>query len=188
MATPENNNENNGNTEIDQLFRGYAEGDARAFSRLYDLVSPKVWGFVIKRVPSRALAEEIFQEAWAKIHRTRESFDPKFPALPWIFTITRSVWLDALRRQQSRPEVPVASDALEVLAGAGKVESDRVNEAKGTWEEIEPGLAPEERELLDDRYLKEWSFEEIAKKLNVSESGVRQRISRILRRIRSQKV
>ncbi len=171
-------------TEIDQLFRSYAEGDARAFSRLYDLASPKVWGFVIKRVPNRALAEEIFQEAWAKIHRTRDSFDPKFPALPWIFTITRSVWLDALRRQQSRPEIPVESEALERAAGAGPGgESTQQN-----WEEIAPTLSAPDRELLDDRYLKEWSFEEIAKKLDVSEAGVRQRISRILRKIRSQKL
>lgn len=171
-------------TEIDELFRRYAAGDAAAFSRLYDLASPKVWGFIAKRIPNRAFAEEIFQEVWAKIHRTRESFDPVYPALPWIFSLARSVWTDALRRQGSRPEIPVESEELERVAGAGVTGFQE----GASWAELAPRLVPEDREILEDRYLKEWSFEAIAKKLDLSEAGVRQRISRVLRKIRSQDI
>ncbi len=171
-------------TEIDELFRRYAVGEAEVFSRLYDLASPKVWGFIIKRISNEAFAEEIFQEVWARIHRTRELYDPIYPALPWIFTLTRSVWADALRRQRSRPEVPVESEELERIAGAeGEAVQDGVS-----WSELAPKLVPGDREMLEDRYLKEWSFEAIARKLNLSEAGVRQRISRILRKIRSEGV
>jgi RNA polymerase sigma-70 factor (ECF subfamily) len=179
LGTPETD------AEINELFVKYTKSDSEAFSRLYDLSSPKVWGFIVKRVPNRALAEEIFQEAWAKIHRTKESYDPKFPALPWIFTVTRSVWIDALRRQRNRPETPVESETLEREAAQGGASVTSLGEAP-TWDEIAPMLPAQERELLEDRYLKEWSFEEIGKKLNLSEAGVRQRISRILRKIRSQ--
>ncbi len=169
------------NTEIDELFRCYATGNPEAFSRIYDLVSPKVWGFIVRRVPNRALAQEIYQEVWIKIHRTRESYDADYPALAWIFTVTRSVWTDSLRKQRSRPETPVDSVELERISSF----EDSREQENTSWEEIAPSLVPEDREILEDRYLREWSFEEIGKKLELSEAGVRQRISRILRKIRS---
>jgi len=178
----------NSDPEINELFQRYAQGDPLAFARLYEMVSPKVWGFLVKRVSSRAWAEEIFQEAWAKIHRTRESYDPAFPALPWIFMLTRSVWTDALRRQGHRHEIPVEAHELERVADQESFLTQAEVADSKTWVEIAPALSTGDRTLLEERYLKEWSFEEIGKRLNLSEAGVRQRISRIFKKIRSQRI
>lgn len=170
-------------SELDELFRAYARGEDQSFSRLYDALSPKIWGYLLKRVGNSELTEEVYQEVWTKLHKTRASFDPRYPALPWVFTLTRSVLMDHFRKRGRTLETPVQPEALEQWAGASP-ESTGEQVQESSWAELSHGLPPEDVKLLEDRYLNDWSFERLAQELKLSEAGVRKRLSRLLQKIR----
>jgi RNA polymerase sigma-70 factor (ECF subfamily) len=58
----------------------------------------------------RTEAEEIFQETFLKLHRSRGTYIPGSTAIHWIFAIARSVYLDRLRYRKRRPESPGETD------------------------------------------------------------------------------
>ncbi len=166
-----------------ELFRLYIEGDEEAFRKFYARVSPKVWSFVKRRISDSSIAEEVFQEAWLKIHRSREQYDPKFHPLAWIYTITRSVWMDRMRRLGARPEIP--TDPLEWENVAPAMTSLNHSEREDSdVERFLSELPSDQRELLEQRYEQELSFEEMARAAGVREETIRKRLSRLLQKLR----
>jgi len=168
-----------------ELFRLYVGGNEDAFRQFYAQVSPKVWSFVKKRIADAALAEEVFQEAWLKIHRSRDRYDPKFNPMAWVYTLTRSVLIDRMRALGSRPEVLLPPEDLERQESASRFVG--VESPMGQMAGLDSALAalpPDQRELLRQRYEKEWSFEEIARVAGVRQETIRKRLSRLLQNLR----
>jgi RNA polymerase sigma-70 factor (ECF subfamily) len=67
--------------------------------------------------------EDLVQECWLRIHRSRQTYRPTEPLLPWIFAIARHTLLDDRRRRRRRAarEVLLAETpdmASHVTAGA----------------------------------------------------------------------
>src|SRR5688572_7840201 len=65
-----------------------ARGHERAFARLYDATSSRLFGLVLRVLRDRAQAEEVTQEAFLEIWRSCARFDPgQGSALSWMMTI-----------------------------------------------------------------------------------------------------
>ena len=165
------------------LFDLYCKGEVAAFDVYYERVSPKIWGYIKKRIQSDSLAEDIYQDTWSKIHRSREQYDQKFPINPWVFTIVRTVLYDGLRSIQRNKEVLPEEATMNQIIDQASIEKD-------SWQ-VSPdldlklaGLTPEQKNMIELRYLKDWSFDEIAISLDLNEDNVRQKISRIIKKIR----
>ena len=176
----------------ESLFELYREGETAAFDLYYERVSPRIFGFIKRRVESKALAEEIFQEVWMKIHRARDQYDSKFPLNPWIFTVVRSVLFDGLRSMSRKKELflevkelgqKIDEKSMETSIQAGVEENAKVF-FEALQNEMSEELTLEQKKLIDLRYLSDWSFDEIARSLGLSEENVRQKISRSLRKLR----
>lgn len=92
-----------------------AEGDEKAFSRLYQVSSPRLYSVCLKLLKTRQAAEEVLQEAYIKIWHKAGSFDPRrATAMTWMTTVVRNRALDVLRSQKSRPqEVDMEYEGLE---------------------------------------------------------------------------
>lgn len=165
------------------LFDLYCKGDLAAFDCYYEKMSPKIWGFVKKRIQSTAHAEDIYQEVWLKIHRSREQYDPKYPVNPWVFTIVRSVLYDGLRVVQRNKEHLVEEEVMDQKIAQASMENDKKSSAPD-WDHGLGNLTAEQKNMIELRYLKDWSFGEIAKSLGLSEDNTRQKISRIVKKLR----
>ncbi len=87
----------------------YAEGDDSAFAVLYDHLAPRLLPYLRRRVQDDALAEDLLQQAFLRLHRARGSFSPGASVVPWAFAIARRVLLDGLRTRRRHPEAPLAS-------------------------------------------------------------------------------
>jgi RNA polymerase sigma-70 factor (ECF subfamily) len=83
---------------LDAAMDRYASGEDSAFQTLYRHGAPRVRGFLMRLSGDAALADDLAQEAFLRIHRARGSFEPGAAALPWMFAITRNVFLDHARR------------------------------------------------------------------------------------------
>jgi RNA polymerase sigma-70 factor (ECF subfamily) len=82
----------------------YAAGDDAAFDTLYRLLSPRLYAFCLRLTRRRSEADDLFQETFLKIHRSRATFVPRASAVHWAFAVARSVHLDRLRYRKRRPE------------------------------------------------------------------------------------
>lgn len=84
------------------LLRLAARGDERAFARLYDATSSRLFGLVLRVVRDRAQAEEVTQEAFLEIWRSCARFDPgQGSALSWMMTIAHRKAVDRVRSAEA---------------------------------------------------------------------------------------
>ncbi len=152
----------------------YQLGEADAFGELYSRHSGKVLGYLRKKVKSEALARDIFQATFLKLHKSCGRFNVSFPFVPWLFTICRSELLDALKK----PHMSQESLMAEVPEPASIPQSNDKQEISLQ------SLPAEQREAVELRYQKDFSFEEIATALETSPANARQLVSRAIRSLR----
>ena len=112
----------------------YQAGDASAFRELYALVAPKLLGYLMKLARSRAVAEDLLQQTFLKIHRARAAYVIGADPVPWFYTIAHRAFIDEYRR---RHDAPVAGDDIpEVPVGLTGESDDRRDEPR-----VDPELA-----------------------------------------------
>ncbi|MDP9036659.1 MAG: RNA polymerase sigma factor [Myxococcota bacterium] len=87
-----------------------ARGDEGAFDELYRSAAPRVRGFLLRLCGDHALADDLTQEVFLRIHRARGSFAVGAAALPWMLAIARNGFRDHVRRAQLRPATTLRGD------------------------------------------------------------------------------
>jgi RNA polymerase sigma-70 factor (ECF subfamily) len=71
-----------------------------------------VRGFLLRLSGDAALAEDLTQEAFLRVHRARGSFVVGAAAVPWLLAIARNAFLDQTRRTRARPRTVGGDDAM----------------------------------------------------------------------------
>ncbi|HZJ65884.1 MAG TPA: sigma factor, partial [Kofleriaceae bacterium] len=71
--------------EAKELMQRYCDGDAGAFRELYALVAPRLLGYLLKMARERALADDLLQQTFLKVHRARGAYVRGADPLPWIY-------------------------------------------------------------------------------------------------------
>ena len=158
-----------------------------SFELLYHRYAGKVFGYVMKQVRDRQQCEEIHQNIFMKFHQSRAQYRPEYPFAPWFFTLVRSVMLDSIRgkkREQHRIRDMEQSD-WENLPDPGTIAPSSPETAD--VESLKRKLNKTEKREIELRFEKDFSFEQIARELGVTEIGVRKRISRALQKMRKSK-
>jgi len=83
-----------------------ANKDPQAFRSLYDATSPNLFGFLLRILIKRELAEEALQESFVSIWNNANSYRPHLSApMTWMTTIVRNKAFDLLRRQDATVEM-----------------------------------------------------------------------------------
>jgi RNA polymerase sigma-70 factor, ECF subfamily len=95
---------------LDSAMARYAQGDDSAFEVIYRLLSPRLYAFCLRLTRRRSEADDLFQESFLKLHRSRATFVDRASAAHWAFAIARSVYLDRLRYRKRRPEAVVETE------------------------------------------------------------------------------
>ncbi len=88
-----------------ELLRLCARGDDKAFERLYQLTSPKLFSVCLKLMKTPHAAEDVLQDGFLKIWNNAASFNPeRASSMTWMATVVRNRGLDVLRSKRSRPQ------------------------------------------------------------------------------------
>jgi len=152
----------------------YQGGSLQAFEEIYARLAPGVRRYLWHLTGSE-IADDLLQEAFLQMHRSRAAYNPQYPVRPWVFGLARNVFLmnrRAARRwsqvHESREDLP----DFPVLPEADRLGSQ--DEIRRSLANVDPGQA--EALLLHH----EWgfSFEEIAGMLGISAAAARARASR----------
>lgn len=161
----------------EELMSKYQGGSDEAFSVLYGRHSGKVLGFVKKRIHDPQKANEVFQEVFLKMHKSKHLYNRTLPFLPWLFSISKSVIIDSVRSANRKVKESTETD-LELLTGNILVESSV---------DLQPhleALGSSQKLAMQLRFVDEKTFEEIAEALNTSPMNARKLISRGLKRLK----
>ena len=162
----------------EQLMLRYQQGEVAAFEALYQRHGGRVYGYLDRRLGHRYRTDEVFQEVFLKLHRSRGRYDASFPFLPWLFTLCRNTLIDHLRTERRQPTVLLDETIdIEDLGQAGEA----------AWNEglfQHHALNPRQRTALALRYQEDLPFAAIAEALDTTEPNARQLVSRALRTLR----
>lgn len=160
----------------EELMVMYQSGSEEAFQTLYRRHSEKIYGFLRGRVWNDERAAELYQETFLKMHRSKHLYNKSLPALPWIFSITKSVLVDGLRvDQRAKRDAEYSADigATEDQGSIGDVMS------------LMNQLPKSQRRAIELRYIDEKTFEEIASSLETSSENARKIVSRAVAKLKS---
>lgn len=170
----------------EELLRRAAAGDSDSFAEFYRRLLPAIVTFARRRVQTPELAFDIAAETFAAVAANIADFDPRRgSARAWVFTIAlneiRKAWRrgqveDSARRRLAFEPIDLDDDALERIESV--VDECTLVQALGE-------LSDAERAAVTARILEERDYPDIARELQCSESVVRQRVSRGLRRLRN---
>lgn len=84
----------------DLAMERYSCGDDASFAVVYDALADRLLGFLTRKLGSVALAEDVLQQTFLRMHQARSSFVAGSAVLPWAFAIARRLLIDHLRRQK----------------------------------------------------------------------------------------
>lgn len=116
--------------ELATLIAAVGRRDRAAFRELYQRVSPKLFGILLRILRNRATAEDALQDVFLRIWQNAESFSAKTgPAMGWLISIARNRAIDILRSKN--PAAPAseidAADLCAKIADPSDREADMLN-------------------------------------------------------------
>ena len=89
------------------------DDDPLAFSELLERFRTRIFGHFFRILNNRQDAEDLTQEVFLRLYRSRKRYQPRARFATWLFHITQNVARNAIRSRRRRPCV-----YLESLAGA----------------------------------------------------------------------
>ena len=161
--------------ELRDLMTRYQNADAAALEQLVMHISPPLLRFFRRSGIGRTDAEDLLQDCWIRIHRSRHTYRSSEPVMPWIYAIARHTRLDGYRKQrrlESR-EVLVASipEALHQTVPEGVPEQD-------DFGQLVANLPDAQREVLVMLKVSGMSVEEVARATSSTPGAVKQKAHR----------
>lgn len=98
--------------DLNALMVSYQGGDLRAFDQLYWALRPRLSGYLALLTRDRTHVEDLLQETFLQIHRSRRTYLPGRPVVPWAFAIARHVYLgDERKRSRTRKHETTSGDS-----------------------------------------------------------------------------
>lgn len=155
----------------EDLMGSFQEGDENAFVELYDRYNRRLYGYCVKMLGDRVLAQDLFQEIFIRVSRKRHHFrGGNFSG--WLFAIARNQCLNALRDTVSHTSL---DDVGAVLAAP---EDELYDETSEILKEAIEKLPEEMKEALVLRVYSGFSYQEIAEITGAKLATVKVRIHR----------
>lgn len=161
--------------ELRDLMTRYQNADAAALEELVVRISPPLLRFFGRSGIGRSDAEDLLQDCWIRIHRSRHTYRSSEPVMPWIYAIARHTRLDAYRKQRRREsrEVLVAS----IPEGLHQTAPEPVPEV-GDLEQLVANLPDAQREVIVMLKVAGMSIEEVARATSSTPGAVKQKAHR----------
>ncbi len=161
------------------------EGDQKAYAELLGRYRDAIYFMLLKMVNNPSDAEDLTIEAFGKAFKNIGQYTPNFAFSTWLFKIATNNCIDFIRKKRAAtisldqsnddPEtttVTIQSDTLD--PEAHMINSQKVKLLR----EVVNKLKPRYRTLVELRYFKEYSYEEISQELELPIGTVKAQLFR----------
>jgi RNA polymerase sigma-70 factor, ECF subfamily len=170
------------------LLRAYVGGQTRAFATLVARYQRELYHFLARFLGDRAVAEDIFQEAFLQVHESAPTFDVERKFRPWLFTIAANKARDYLRSKNRHPtsplDAPINGDVdgnhhyVDLLEAASELPEGPLarEELRAAVQHIIDDMPHHLREVLLLGHFHEFSYKQIAEMLHLPLGTVKSRL------------
>jgi RNA polymerase sigma-70 factor (ECF subfamily) len=175
-----------------QLMARVRQGDANSFALLLERHRTPVIHFLYRMVQNQAIAEELAQEVFLRVYKSRASYEPTAKFTTWLFRISTHLALNWLR--DKRHEKNSESLDLDTEEGLYRQVADRTPSVEerllkqSRAEEIRVAVAAlpakQRAAVLMHKY-QEMDYAQIASVLGCTDSAVKSLLFRAYERLRS---
>lgn len=170
-----------GTVTLERWMERYQAADPEAPSALVHAISPALLRFFCAQGGSREEADDLLQETWLRVHRSRHTYRPGEQVLPWIYAIARHVRVDAYRRKR---RITTHEAAVESLPEVSSPRNHPASEPPG-FEELVASLPPAQKEVVTMLKVAGLSLEQVAEATSSSVGAVKQKAHRAYGRLRA---
>jgi RNA polymerase sigma-70 factor, ECF subfamily len=175
-----------------ELMLRVREGDEVSFGLLLDRHRGPVIHFLYRMVQNQAVSEELAQEVFLRVYRSRATYEPTAKFTTWLFRIATHLALNWIRdgrheRSQESLDQEIAEGATRQVADRGRtVEQELVYKARlaEVRQAIDVLPAKQRAAVLMHKY-EEMEYTQIANALSCSESAVKSLLFRAYETLRS---
>lgn len=159
----------------EELMKRYQQDDYLAFDELYSRYKKRIYSYVQSKVFDKSMVDEVYQNVFLKLHKSRHLYSDQYLFKQWIFTLTKNIVIDYFRDNKITflDESYIDSNTQEINADT--------NDKR----EIDLSvLAHKERLAIELRYEQDKDFIDIAEILKTNQTNVRKIISRATEKLK----
>lgn len=139
-------------------------------------MSDQLFNFILKRVNSKDMAEDILQDVFLKIHLKIKSLSDSDKLVSWVYQITRNAIIDFYRKKK------VQTDQIPDLPEL--IDSENLNtEFQGCLKSHINQLDEKDRALIEKTSFENVSQKELAIQLGLSYSTTKSRVQRARKKL-----
>ncbi len=160
-------------------------GNEKAFAALMNRYRDSIYFMLLKMVNNPSDAEDLTIEAFGKAFSNLDLYTPKFAFSTWLFKIATNNCVDFIRKKQVSPTpLDHLQDSMEnitmlIQSDLPDPEESMINSQKmAALQDIINQLKPRYKSLIELRYFKEYSYEEISSELRLPIGTVKAQLFR----------
>lgn len=168
-----------------KLVKHAIDGDEQAYAELMDRYKDAIYYMLLKMVNNKNDAEDLTIEAFGKAFKNIEQYTPNFAFSTWLFKIATNNCIDFIRKKKANlVSIDHTEDENEITppplqSHTLDPEEDMIKSQKvDLMRSVIHKLKPRYRNLIELRYFKEYSYEEIAQQLNLPLGTVKAQLFR----------
>jgi RNA polymerase sigma factor (sigma-70 family) len=170
-----------------ELVEKARNGDQLAYGELLGRYRDAIYFMLLKMVNSPVDAEDLTIEAFGKAFKNIDQYTPNFAFSTWLFKIATNNCIDFIRKKRtSHVSLDQTIDGEDSLSPSSLIQSDSldpestlINKQKiKHMRKIVSRLKPRYRKLVELRYFKEYSYDEIAAELDIPIGTVKAQLFR----------
>src|SRR5262245_47271377 len=163
-----------------KLMLAWQAGDERAFDRIVETYSPQVYALLTRFLGPRPNREDLVQEAFLRVIRARDRYEPTARFTTWLFRIVYNLAVNETQRGREREALALEGESFELGDAAASPPSsglERDDVVRAVRAAI--ALLPENQRmaLILAKY-EERPYAEIAEVLGSTEKAVKSLIHR----------
>src|SRR6056297_955224 len=160
-------------------------GDQLAYAQLMGKYRDSIYYMLLKMVNNPVDAEDLTIEAFGKAFKNIDQYTPNYAFSTWLFKIATNNCIDFIRKKkanvisidQAEEEHDMAPPPLQATTldpEEGMIKNQKVSLMRSVVNKLKPRY----RNLIELRYFKEYSYEEIAKELDLPLGTVKAQLFR----------
>ena len=162
-----------------ELMGRIRRGDFAAFEELIEIHQRSVIGTVAKMLGNPSEAEDIAQQVFIRVWKSAVRYAPQAKFTTWLFTITRNLVFNEVRRRQRKPTVSMQEReetthrVVEDVQGSSPDEELLRSEMEAAIDRAIEALPEKQRLAVVLRRYEEMPYEEIGVVLSMSVPAVK---------------
>jgi len=169
-----------------ELVQAALSGDENAFARLLGRYKDAIYFMLLKMVNNKSDAEDLTLEAFGKAFKNLHQYSPNYAFSTWLFKIASNNCIDFLRKRKgitlslvNNQESNDSDTPVKLRSKDPNPEEKLIRKQKAIlMRRVVRKLKPRYQTLVEYRYFREMSYEEIASELHLPLGTVKAQLFR----------